>query len=83
MKDTFTQEEILNVFELALDHIETELLINTIMHPPLSDEQMAKMHGLEDFVKGMKKSYENAMINGQTAGKLMMLEFIKEQLQIK
>ena len=83
MKQTYTQEEILDIFESALDQIETELVVNTILHPPLTEGDLAKMSKLEDWVDGLKKSHENAMINGQTAGKIWMLEYIKNQLSEK
>ena len=83
MKQTYTQEEILDVFESALDLIEAELVVNTILHPPLKESDLAKLSKIEDFVDVLKKSHKNAMINGQTAGKVWMLDYIKNLLSEK
>lgn len=83
MKQTYTQDEILDVFEAALDQIETELLTNSLLYPPLSEQELAKIENEGQLMNALKKSVHNAMINGQTAGKVWMIDFFKQKLSLE
>lgn len=81
MKDTYTQEEILDILESALVDIETELVINGLFHNPLSQEQLNTEIINGRTHEAITKTVKDAIQNGQTAGKLMMLDYIKEKFK--